>query len=395
MWDVMALAMALWAAPSAHAGEWVKVDGPRAAAMAPEKVVTAGAGLPPLAVAGGRMLSMDPVFVDHAIRGIDLLYQRRYRDTRAFFAELDGVFPGTTTSAIADVLVWQAVMLENFDFRFDAQYQAASQRARAGLTAALEEPGAEAWEHFMLAGVAGIEAIHAARQGRYLPALALAFEAMGHVESTRAAAPAFVDLALADGLYNYWRTVLTEQSKVLPSFGDKKEAGIAQMTAVEAGGVFLAPPATLALAFSWVEEREYDKAIAACERNKKKYPGNLINELMLGTSHLYRRAFDDAIRSFERVREIDPKNVRSLYYEGVAWLRKGEVAKAEERLRAYLAAEALESWQRSGALWRLGQAAEKRDDVAAAEAAYKQAIAVDGNKYAKAALDALRKAARR
>ena len=201
-------------------------------------------------LSAAEQLGMDKDFVLGVKEGLDLLYERRYRDTRSYFAKLEAKNPGTAVSAVGDLLVWQAMMLENFDYRFDDQYRAASKLARAKLGAAGKEPGNEGWEELMWSVVTGLEAIHAARQAKYLPALTLAFEAIDHVESTRKSAPDFVDIRLADGLYNYWRSVLTQRSKALPDFGDRKQEGIAQIQDVIDHGVFLVAPARLSMAFT-------------------------------------------------------------------------------------------------------------------------------------------------
>jgi tetratricopeptide (TPR) repeat protein len=339
---------------------------------------------------GGKQLHMAPSFIDLCRKGLGLLYGRAYRDTRAYFVELEELFPGTAVSAIADLLVWQAVMLENFDFRHDAQYQAASALAATKLEAALLEPGNEGWEHFMLAGVRGVAAIHDARQSRYLGALRLAFEAIDHVESVRKHAPTFVDLALADGLYNYWRTVITQRAKGLPDFGDRRQEGIVQVQSVETKGIFLAPPATLAMAFTWIEEEDFDKALEACERNRALYPDNLINEQMRGVVHLYRRKYSDALAAFDHVLAIDPKNKRAHYYRGMAFLRAGNSGEAQRAFETYLAFDYMEDYQRATAHYRLGQVFYREKRYADAEAQYLKAVGINGDDAAKRALDELR-----
>lgn len=340
---------------------------------------------------GARQLNMSLKFVDYARKGLDLLYKREYRKTRDYFAELEEVYPGTAVASIADLLVWQCVMLENFDFRHDAQYRAASEGASRKLEAALKEPGNESWENFMMAGVVGIEAIHAARQGRYLPALTLAFNAIDHVEQVRAHSPDFVDLKLADGLYNYWRTVLTQKNKALPDFGDNKKEGIEQMQTVEKQGIFLGPPATLSMAFTWIEENEYKLAVNACARNHVDYPKNLVNELMLGVSLLYLRQYDESIKTFDNVLAIDSKNKRVRYYKGLALHRSGNVDAAGREFEAYLAADYLEKYQRAAAHYRLGRVklAQKRYDEA--ESHFKEAVKIDGHSSSKAELDRIKK----
>ena len=213
-------------------------------------------------------------------------------------------------------------MLENFDYRYDKEYWAASKRARKALSSAMKAPGREAWEHLLMAGVVGVEAIHTMRQSQYLSALTLAFQAMDEIGKSREAAPAFIDLKLADGLYNYWRTVITMNSKMLPSFGDHREKGIAQMREVEADAVFMKPIATLSLAFAWMEEKDMRQAERACGRNRKLYPNNVVNNLVTAMVAVRRRQFDKALASLDQVHQVDPKNTYAYYWKGLALLRK-------------------------------------------------------------------------
>ncbi len=389
-------ALALALSMNASAGEYIDLEGPRSPVATAEDLVEPVFGqeleYELVDYRGARQLGMSREFVHLARAGLGMLYRREYRKTRAYFAEMETVFPGTAVSSIADVLVWQSAMLENFDFRHDTQYRAASESAKIKLEAALKEEGNEGWENFMLAGVVGVEAIHSARQGRYLPALTMAFKAIDYVEKVRVVAPDFVDLKLADGLYNYWRTVITQRSKALPDFGDHKQEGIEQIQLVEREGIFLAPPATLSMAFTWIEERQYKQAVNACGRNRKLFPQNVVNELMLGMSSLYLRQYDDSLASFERVLGIDPKNQRVRYYKGLALYRAGRVDDAYVEFETYLAFDYLEDYQRAATHYRLGQVFYKQKKYVEAEQQYKAAVKVDGYASAKAALDRMKKA---
>jgi tetratricopeptide (TPR) repeat protein len=346
----------------------------------------------PPAMEGSKHLGVSPAFVDGVIAGLDLLYERKYKECRAWFADLQKTFPGTGVAPVGDVLVWQAVMLENFDFRFDDAYRAASAQARKELGAAAKVPGGDAWEELMMTVVSGLEAIHAARKGSYLPALTLAFEAIDHVEKTRRLAPGFVDLHLADGLYDYWRTVVTKSVKGMPDFGDKKEQGLSEMQDVVDHGIFLKAPARLSIAFAWIEERQHAKAIAELSANRETYPGNLINELMLGLAKLYAKDLPGALASFDRVLAIDPGNRRAHYYRGLVLLRQGKPVDAEAELRTYLAFDHLEPYQVSSTWYRLGDALYAQKKHGEAYLAYEAAVKTDGDKAAKAAIDRMNKA---
>jgi len=337
--------------------------------------------------AGAAMLDLSPEYVRRTREGLALVFHRKYREARQHFRQLDADIPGTGISGTVDALTWQALMLENFDFRYDKQYGVANAAAIKGLETALKDPRHQAWEHLQLAGLKGIEAIHMVRHGVYVSALNRAFEAMDHVQSARAASPGYSDLGLADGMYNYWRTVVTLSSKLLPSFGDQRALGIAQLQEVEKSGIFLREPATLALAFSYLEERKYSEALAACERNRKIYPDNVINNLLAGSSYTFLGRHDEAIAVYQHILRTAPENNRVYYFLGLTQIRKGLVADGIASFERYLKSDHLEDWQRAATHFRLGQAHYRAKDYAAAEREYRSSHKIDGNKSAKRALD--------
>jgi tetratricopeptide (TPR) repeat protein len=339
---------------------------------------------------GAKYLQLDPGFVYGIQEGLEFVYLRKYSQARDHFAAVETAYPGTAARAIGDTLVWQALMLENFDFKYDKQYWTSSKEAKKQLSDAISAPGADSWDHLAMAAVTGIESIHTMRQGSYVNALQLAFSAIDEIEKCRAAAPEFIDLKLADGLYNYWRTVVTQGSKVLPDFGDHRPEGIEQMTTVQDTGVFVKPLASFALAFTWLEERDYHRATVACVKNRVAYPDNIVNNLTCGQIYTYDRNFPEALEVFDKVSAVDPNNSRVHYLRGWTLLKSGgDLAKAQSELTTYLQTPYLEPYQRSYALLRLGQVYARQDQFSKAAENYEAAVKVDGNKEAKSALDKL------
>ena len=337
-----------------------------------------------------EQLDMDPELAVAIKDGLELLFLRKYEDARTHFYDLEKPFPGTGLAEVADVLVWQALMMENFDYRYDKQYWTSSKAARQALDAALAKEGNQAFENFLMAGVKGIEAIHTMRKSRYLPALTLAFETMDHIETTRSLAPDYTDLLLADGMYNYWRTVVTESAPMLPSFGDHKAEGIEQMQRVEADGVFLGPPATLSLAFTWIEEQDKPKARDACLKNRRVYPDNVINNLVLGSVFVSEKKYDRAIKVFDEILEDSPNNKRAVYWRGLALHKSGRLDQAMIEYETYLGFDYMEDYQRAQAWYRKGQVYERKKAWTDAESAYKTAVKTDSHKYAKKRLAAIK-----
>ncbi len=346
--------------------------------------------LPLRAYQGAEMLDMDAEFVNAVQMGLEQLYKRDYSGARDTFEALEEKFPNTAVAAVVDTLVWQALMLENFDFKYDKQYWTSTKTAREKLAKAMKEPGAEGWEHLLMATIVGIESIHTMRKSEYLQALSLAFDAMGHIEESKKANPDFIDLELADGLYNYWRSAITLSNKALPDFGDERLKGIEQMQAVEKQGVFLKPLATLSLAFTWIEEKDYKKAIIQTAKNRHDFPDSIVNNLVAGTTFIYMKDYENALGALAQVERVDPKNQRVKYWKGVALLRSGKADEALAAFQSYLEYEHLEDYQKSWTLYRIGQCQARNKEWGKAYESYEAAAKVDGHKPSKDAMDRLK-----
>jgi len=347
--------------------------------------------LPIGAYQGAEQLKMDPQFVNAVQVGLEQLFKRDYDGARDTFEALEATFPDTAVGAVVDTLVWQALMLENFDFKYDKQYWTSTKEARKKLDIAMEKPGSEGWEHLLMATIVGIESIHTMRKSEYLKALSLAFDAMGEIEASKKANPDFIDLQLADGLYNYWRSAITLSTDALPDFGDERVKGIEQMQMVEQRAVFLQPLATLSLAFTWIEEKDYKKAVVQTAKNRRVYPDSIVNNLVAGTTFIYMKDYENALKALAEVERVDPKNQRVKYWKGVALLRSKKAEEAMPLFQSYLEYEHLEDYQKSWTHYRIGQCHARNKDWGAANDSYQAAVKVDGHKASKTAMDRLKK----
>jgi len=296
---------------------------------------------------------------------------------------------------VADTFIWQAIMLENFDFSLEDRYWNATKRASEQLDLALQDSKNQGWEHFLSAGIDGIEAIHTLRNGKYITALKLAFSAMGHIESSREHAPTFIDLKLADGMYHYWRTVVTMSSSLLPDFGDHRPQGIAEIKEVELKGIFLRAPATLSMAFVWHEEGKLRDALASCLRNRKAYPDNIINNIVTGSTYTFLKKYGSALAVYEEILEDDPSNRRVHYWRGLTHQRSGQFDLSWVAYQTYLAFETLEDTHRAQTHYRMGQVAVRQKKYPTAVASYQSAVKVDGHKAAKRSLERLQEQRKR
>ena len=335
---------------------------------------------------GAELLGLPPEFVNDARTGLDLIYQRAYPKAMDHFGAMDGRWPGSAVGPVGRGLVFQALMLENFDFKYEKQYQTNWADARSKVTQAIEVPGNDAWDYFLLVGVVGVEAIHATRKYQYVEALTKAYEALRALEKCRELAPAFPDLSLADGINNYWRSVVAMNTALIPDGPDRRAEGISQMAYAETNSVFVGAPATLALTFSYLEERDLKRALGAATRSHQRYPHNVINNLVLARIYVYMRRFPAA----EEVLADEPDNERAHYYLSMIYSRTKRMDQAIAEMEKYLTFQLIPEY-RGTALYRLAGYHYRKGEYAKAAALYQQAVDADKHKGAKRRLEHMAK----
>ncbi len=340
---------------------------------------------------GARVLNMDVEFVNTCYQAIEMVYKRQYAEAKLAFEDAGRKYPDSGLGPVGKVLVYQSLMLENLDFAYEKQYELAANQARQQLMQALEIRGNDAWEHFILGGVLGIDAIHSMRKGHYVTALNRAIEAMKSVERSQELAPEFKDLMLGDGLYNYWRTVITRSVKGLPDFSDNRALGIEQLRTVQSEGIFLGPAATFALTYTWLEEGALKRATGSALRNHRAYPDNVVNNLMLGRLYMYRRNYVESEKFFKLVLNVAPKNRRVHYFMTQMYLRQKRLTDAERHVNIYLTFS-LTKRDRALALHQKCLIYYRRKDWATAEALAEEAWKVGKLKRSKNRLAKIKKA---
>ncbi|HCP44553.1 MAG TPA: hypothetical protein DIU15_00730 [Deltaproteobacteria bacterium] len=251
-----------------------------------------------------------------AQEGMELLYQRRYLESLQVF-EVAGIdFPDSPLGPVGRAIVYQAMMLENYDYSWDRAYMTEYGEAKDRMRVALRSDQYKAWNYFLAAIHLGIDAMYQVRKSEYLSAFNKAWDALEYIKKVERVAPQFVDVQLGLGLYNYWRTAITEKASYLPSFGDHRAEGLEQMRLAKDKGLLASAPAAIALSYSYMEQRNWSSALAEGAWANRLYPNNIINQMTIGRVHRMKKDWPAALAIFERILEIDPENKRVWFHIG-------------------------------------------------------------------------------
>ena len=321
---------------------------------------------------GAEWLEMSPEFVWHCWLVMESLYKRDFKQLDQVTKTVKRKFPRSGIVPTARALKWQVLMLENFDFRYEKEYNEAFQRARQELESAMLTPGNDAWETFLLGAILGVDGIHSMRKEEWFAAINRGYEAMKNINRAKELAPGFIDSQLGDGLWLYWRSVIAMHVKGIPSFKDQRKEGIEMMENAEKNSAFLRPAASLALIYTWIEENKLVRAEKTALRLREVYPDNVINLQVLGRIQLYRRKYTESEKTFKDIFRVAPKNERVHYYLARLFLRKRAHTIAEKHMTKYLTFD-LEKRHRAYANYFLGRIHARQKNWKEAEKAYKKA----------------------
>ncbi len=347
------------------------------------------AAYPRLSVQAAEILHLDVAFADRCRRAIEFIYARKYKEAKRSLDLLSVDYPTTGIGPAGLAVIYQALMFENFDYRYEKQYEEASDLAFRQIAEGQKITGNEAIEWFLRAGMEGIAGIHKMRRGEYLAALAEGLAAVNSLAEAKAAAPDFVDPRLGDGMYMYWRTVISRQTALLPDGPDEREAGKALMKQVESEGVLLGPAATLALTYSFIEEHDLKNALARTMYGRLKYPDNVINNMTAGRVLTSMRHYDEAAGMYKAVLTAAPDNQRAHYFLGVVYSRQAKFPEAEAEFTTYTAFAEPPPAAQGAAWYRLGLLYVRQGRTAEARTAYEKAVSIGHNEAARKALGTL------
>jgi len=332
---------------------------------------------------GENTLGVETDLMRRTQEGLELIYQRQYKLALRHFREVGEIYPDSPAGPFGRSVVFQAMMLENFDYAYRDTYQAEAVKALALVEKALKSPDQKAWNYFLYAGVIGLDGLDRVREGDYLTAFNKGWDALEAMKKAKRHAPDFADPDLGIGIYNYWRTAITSRVDFLPKFGDHRAEGIQQMEHARDNGLLVWAGASFALAYTYMEERDYDKAIAECLRVQSEYPDSIINNMLLARIYTKSKNYDGAIATLERIQQTDASNKRVLWHLGDTYYKsRRHDEEATQAFTEYLEHNIPDTY-RCHTEYRLGQISQRARDYA--EAARRYELAVQANpKYSPA-----------
>lgn len=283
--------------------------------------------------------------LNQALAGQTLIFNRQYQAAEAHFDRLARQYPDSPLGSFGLMALYNSKMFENFDFSLDETFDQEQRRNKVIVDKIADSKTSSAWDNFLCGASSGLRGFYYIRKDEYFKALSESNQAKKCLERALQLDPAFVDVNLGLGLFNYWKSVFTSRFKFLPFFKDRRKEGIAQIQQAIAEGTVVNDLATAALVFVYHEQSNGRLGLPLAQKLLDKYPANIIMKNLKGNFLSLTGKQAEAIEVLNGVLKEDPSINVARYFRGLAYNRSGDYASAKLSFEEFLANKPSAAWQ--------------------------------------------------
>ncbi|MBF0493238.1 MAG: tetratricopeptide repeat protein [Deltaproteobacteria bacterium] len=280
-----------------------------------------------------------------AIVGRDLVFHRQYNEALNYFKKIQQEEPASVLGTFGQMAIWQVRMFENYDNRFEKEYELISSENKKIVDAVLNQKDPEAWELFLAAASSGLRGFYLMRSDAYFRALVEAARARKAMNRAIQKDPGFYDPYLGLGMYDYWRSVFTNRLTFLPFFKDKRQEGLEQVKLALSKGRVVGALAEVSLAFCLHESRDTQEAIPLLESILKKYPESIIVRNLLGDLYIAKGEYAKAHLIYDQLLKEHADITVAQFFKAMAYFKEGKLVEARTWYEKFLATAPVSAWK--------------------------------------------------
>ena len=283
--------------------------------------------------------------LNQALAGQTLIFNRRYPEAQAHFLRLAQQYPDSALGSFGLMALYNSQMFENFDFSLDSTFEEEHKRNKVIVDKILKKENSSAWEDFLCGASKGLSGFYYVRKDQYLKAMSESGDAKKCLERALKKDPAFADVYLGLGLYDYWKSVFTSRIKFLPFFKDRRKEGIEEIQRATKESIVAGDLSMAALAFVYHEQNNGVKGAPVAQALLDKYPQNIIMRNLKGNFLSLTRKFPEAQATLDEVLKMDPKINVARYFKALAYNRAGDKKMAAATFQEFLDNKPPKAWQ--------------------------------------------------
>lgn len=283
--------------------------------------------------------------LNQALAGQAMIFNRRYAEAKTLFSNLAQQYPDSALGSFGLMALYNSQMFENFDFSLDSTFVEEQRRNKIIVDKIAKNENSSAWEDFLCGASSGLRGFYYVRKDEYLKAMGESGQAKKCLERALQKDPAFADVYLGLGLYDYWKSVFTSRIKFLPFFKDRRKEGIEEIQKAINESIVAGDLATAALTFVYHEQNNGAKGAPLAQVLIDKYPGNVMMRNMKGNFLSLIRKFPEAQATLDEVLKMAPEVNVARYFKGLAYYRAGDKKTAAATFQDFLDHNPPKAWQ--------------------------------------------------
>ncbi len=250
-------------------------------------------------------------------RGIVYTISEKYDSALQVFNNLIALYPEHPAGYFLTAALWQSRMMDYETRQWEPEFYLGIEKAITKARQYLENNPQDAYANFFLGGALSYKSFQLARNKKYIPAIRIALKSVSVLNKTIEIDSTLCDSYLGVGSYLYWRSKITQKIAWLPFFSDQRKEGIANLLQACECGRFSKWAALSNLAWIYIEEKEYDKAIQIAENGLDRFPSSRFFLWPLGDAQMKSENWNAAIDTYKKLLVLVQRDTINNHYNEI------------------------------------------------------------------------------
>ena len=195
-------------------------------------------------------------------------------------------------------------MVEEENFSFEKQYRKAASGAQKVIEKKISSGQGNAWIYLIAGASYGLDGLLEAQKRNWWEVIKKGYSALTHIQKAKELDPALYDADLGIGLYEYFRSKLSEKYPYLPFFENVKEKGIQRIINAIGKARFTEHASYVCLSFVYLVEKNPDKLLEYAQKIENRYPNNLMAKIFIARGYREKKEYDTAEKTLKKALEI-------------------------------------------------------------------------------------------
>lgn len=233
--------------------------------------------------------------------GIDLSISEKYEEAIKHFTTLKTSYPLSPAGSFFLAALWQSMMMDFETKEWEANFYDEINNAIESARHALKKNKSDANLQFFYGGALAYKSFQLARDKKYPAAIRTAIISIKELKKVNKIDSTFCDSYLGIGSYQYWRSRLTKKFSWLPFFPDRRKEGLDKIERVSECGIYSKWAALSNLAWIYIEEKNYRKAIECARAGLDRFPDSRFFLWPLGDAQFRNGDYENASQTYHKI----------------------------------------------------------------------------------------------